>query len=102
MNIFGVGQLLLYKIHKFMRNDKRERISGLQQDYCYGHLIRIPGADLESGRLWLAGGFREPYEGTEELGTDGKDTGIRGQDTMGLGMFPKTVVDAYLLFLSET
>ena len=63
----------------------REVFSGLLQDSCNFHLVKILGVVSDSGGLLLDSGGREPSEGAEELGTDGKDTGTRGRQPTGLG-----------------
>ena len=50
----------------------------------------------------MGGGVREPSEGAEELGTYGKDTGTRGRQPTGVGYVFKAVVQAVILFESET
>ena len=55
-----------------------QSLSGLRKISQYGHLVKIPGAGLGGGGRQLAGGGGEPLEGTEELGTDGKDYGMGG------------------------
>ena len=67
--------------------ERREVLSGLQQASCNSHLVQIPGAILDGGRLRLAGGGREPSEGAEDLGMAGKDPGTGGRQPKGLGIF---------------